>query len=138
MAEGLCGDDRRDAAHADGFAGIVELVEDALDVGVDGAVGAFVGEVAQVHGGAESSGEEDGVEIAGVAGGKWFDVASGDPGGFDEDVAAVRSGFAGEVVDDAGLVGVRREAVDLGSEAAEVDERADGFVDFAPIEDAAP
>jgi len=99
FGEDLGSKDGCDAAKPYWFVCTLELFEDALDLWVNGAIGALCCEGAEIFCCAEAAGEEDGIKIGCVAIVEWFDLASGDACRFGEDVPRGAVGLAGEVVD---------------------------------------
>ena len=136
-SEDARGEDGGDAGEADGFMGGVHVEHEALDERVDGAVGSVGGEGGEVLGGSEAAGEDEGVQFVGLDVGEVADAAARDAGGFMKDAARLWFGLLGEVIDGGGLGDIGGDADGLGASAIECDEDADGFVDFAAVEDAA-
>ena len=137
------GNNRRRNTHGtNDDAGFVACVERAFDFLIDLAGRPPDGEVAPVHGGAESTGEDDCVKIFGIKFGQIQNIAAGDAGRFRKNVAVVGvagngGGFAGKMVDGLGLPGVGRKALIRAARLVYRQLRADGLVDFAAVKNAA-
>ena len=128
---------RRDADRRDGFSGLEHLPHEARHLRVHGALRPRHGEVAEVLGRPEPARKHQGVDLPRPEAREVHDVAAGDAGGLDQNVARLTGLLAADVVDDVHLLHIGGRADDLGTGPIEGQERQDGLVDLGAVEDTA-
>ena len=119
------------------FTGFGKALAGFQHIGLDLAVGALNGEVAQILGGAKAAGHQQGIEVGRIQLGHIPDLAAADTGCLDQDVAALPlAHLAGQVVDDVQLRHVGREALGGGALTGQCQQADDGFMDLGAIKHA--
>lgn len=133
VAQDLGQDHRGDAEGADRFAGTVHGLDRRGHVGVDRAVGAIEGITAQVLGGAEAAGDDQAVGRVGGKGGQGGNLAPGDAGRFDQDIAFFVHFLTGDVIEHMVLLDVGRIALKVGTVLVNGPKGQGGLVDFGAV-----
>ena len=105
---------------------------------MDRTVGPGDREIAQVLGGAETAGKDEGVEIVGADSSGIDNHAPGDAGRFLQNIAAFALGdLAGQVVDHMHLVAIRGETDRFRTDFVQGEQDENGFVNLGAVKDAA-
>ncbi len=136
-AENFSSYHRGDTDEAQRFPGSEEGANSTLDFGKHGEVRAFESVIGQVFRSAESSRQNQGIEIERADLFEIFDISSRNTRGLDQNVPGfARHFFAGRMVDNMVLVDVGRKTDGLGARNVYGKKGEDSFMDFRAIHNA--